>query len=81
MLPLWEPIPLPPGHTLVDINGLTPQSLMLQRQGEALALWVEETGEPLADREWSDDEGIFVVVEDATGEHVGITIVVDVDDA
>lgn len=80
-IPLWDDIPIPPGHTLVDINGLTPESLKLQRQGDALTLWIDETGEPFAERDWNDDEGIFVIVEDATGEHIGIQIIVDVEDA
>ena len=42
---------------------------------------LDETGEPMADREWSADEGIFVIVDNATGEHIGIQIIVETEDA
>ena len=93
-LPLWEDIELPPNFTLRDINGLddTPRtdaegepmpSLCTEMQALALQLWVEETEEPwddVATREWSDDEGMFAVL-DGDDEIVGIYIMTGVEDA
>ena len=79
-LPLWDPIALPPDYTLVDINSLTPESFMQEMQAQALQLWVDETGEPFGERDWSDDEGIFAVY-DGGGDVVGVVIIVDVEDA
>lgn len=75
-LPLWDPIDLPPSYTLVDINSLE-EPLRAEMQAEALRLWIDETGEPFAVREWDDNEGIFAVYED--GEIVGISIMTDVE--
>ena len=81
-MPLWEDIELPPNFTLRDINGLEPESFRQEMQGLALQLWVEETEEPwddVATREWSDDEGMFVVF-DGDDEIVGIYIMTGVED-
>jgi hypothetical protein len=76
-IPLWDPIAVPPGTTLVDINTLTPDAERLKYQALALDLWLEETGEPFGERDWNVGEGMFVVVDDATSDVVGITIIVD----
>ena len=39
-LPLWDPIELPPDHTLIDINSIEPEPLRLQLQARALELFV-----------------------------------------
>jgi hypothetical protein len=76
-LPLWDPVAVPPGTTLVDVNSLEPEAHRVAHQALALELWLEETGEPFVERDWNEGEGMFVVVEDATGDIVGITIIVD----
>ena len=81
-LPLWEDIELPPDFTLRDINGLEPESFRTEMQALALELWVEETEEPwddVATRDWSDDEGFFIVL-DGSAEIVGILIMTGVED-
>lgn len=80
-IPLWDPIAIPPGHTMVDINGISPPELQLELQGEALQLWLDETGDPFEERDWSDEEGMFAVYEDASGDIVAVTIIVGVEDA
>ena len=82
-LPLWDDIELPPDHTLVDINGLEPESLRLEMQGRALELWIAEVDadvEDFVERDWNDDEGIFAIY-DADDVIVGIQIITDVEDA
>lgn len=77
-LPLWDPIDVPPGYTLIDINGVEPDELKFSLQAEAVRLWMDETGDdPFQNpRPWSDEEGMFAIV-DANDEIVGVTIIVD----
>jgi hypothetical protein len=80
-LPLWDDISLPPDFLLRDINSLEPETLRKEMQALALELWIEETGESwegLAVREWSDDEGIFAVI-DGDEEIVAIYIMTGVE--
>lgn len=79
-LPLWDPIDIPPGTTLVDVNSLTPASLREQMQGEVLTAWVAAQGLSWADvppRPWADNEGAFIVYENETA--VGVVIIFDVE--
>jgi len=82
-LPLFDSIALPPDSTLVDVNTVADD---VEREGyQALALehWIEETeGASLLDfveREWDDNEGIFIVVDDASGDVIGVAIILDVE--
>ena len=81
-LPLFDPIDLPPGTILVDVNSL-PDGKREECQGLALQLWMDETGEgpdEFAAREWDDNEGIFVVTEDGTLDTIiGLVVVTDVE--
>jgi len=78
-LPLWDPIELPPDHTLIDINSIEPEPLRLQLQARALELFAEVTGEdPTIDpRAWSDEEGCFAIYVGA--EIVGVSLVFGVE--
>lgn len=79
-LPLFDPIEIPPETTLVDVNTIEDDDERQQYQALALELWVEEENGGdwnLDPREWSDNEGIFVVEED--GEAIGVAIVLDVE--
>lgn len=80
-LPLWDDIDLPPDWTLVDINGLEPESLRQEMQGLALEVWVEQAPDSFEDfteREWDPNEGMFAV-KDASGDIVAIQLVVEVE--
>ena len=78
-LPLWDPIALPPDWTMVDVNAIEPEAERQRCQAGALEAWLEEEGLTYADevvREWSDDEGAFVIV-DADGEKVGFAFILE----
>ncbi len=80
-LPLWDDIELPPDYTLVDINGLEPESLRLEMQAEALDLWMEQAPasfEDPMDRDWDPNEAMFVV-KDGNGDIVGIQLIIEVE--
>lgn len=81
MIPLWDDIQIPPDHTLRDINGLD-QPLRDEMQARALELFVDEENggdwTAAVARDWSDDEGIFVVL-DPAGDIVGIQIMLEVE--
>jgi len=82
-IPLFDPIDLPPGYVLMDVNGL-PDDERNHWQGVALQIHLDEVFEDPTDFEpieWSDDEGIFVICEIATEEIVGVAIVTGVEDA
>ena len=67
-----------------DINGLEPTELREHMQGDVLEQYLTDTGTDPADvldREWSDEEGIFVIRETATGEIVALAYIIEVEDA
>lgn len=78
-LPLWDPIALPPDHTMYDINGLPEGLEKWNLQHQAVELWMAETGEnPFENpRPWSDEEGMFYVVNDLTGQTVAVALITD----
>ncbi len=91
-LPCFDEIPIPPDTTLVGVCKLSLTEMVLY-QGHALEYWQRETGEdPFQEgRDWNDNEGIFVVVEDpvvvvddlfdlaASGSIIGIAIITDIE--
>lgn len=83
-LPLWDPIDVPPGMTLVDVNSIADEDERMSLQAQGLALWIESQGMSLDDdevvRDWSDSEGMFVL-QDAGGDNVGIVLLVEVESA
>jgi hypothetical protein len=84
-LPIWDPIELPPDYTLVDINSLDPEPLLQEMQARALQEYMNELELGPEDfmeivRDWNDEEGIFAVF-NTDDEIVGVTLIVDVEDA
>lgn len=80
-LPLWDDIEVPPDWTLVDINGIEPESLRQELQGAALELWVDQAPasfEDPIDRPWDPSEGMFAV-KDSGGNIVAIQLVIEVE--
>ena len=77
-LPLFDPIALPPNVELVDVNSLE-EPERTEYQALALEAWVESAGGTwvLDPRDWSDNEGMFIVREN--GETIGVAIVLDVE--
>jgi hypothetical protein len=78
-IPLWDPIDIPPEFTLVDVNAIEPEDERLRCQAGALDAWLEEEGLDYTDevvRDWSSDEGAFVVV-DTDGNKVGFTFILE----
>ena len=82
-IPIWDDIDVPPDLTLVDVNGLEPESLRLQMQARVLNLWVDEAPdslEHLVGHDWDDNEGAFAI-KDADGVIIGLQIIMDVENA
>lgn len=77
-LPLWDPIELPPDFTLIDVNSIEDEDERLLRQSQVLEMLDENPFEN--PREWSDDEGMFLVL-DASGAKVGLALILDTEDA
>ena len=79
MLPLWDPIALPPEALLVDINSIEPEALRVELQARALEAYLADAGVDDVVRDWSDDEGMFAVYED--DEIVGVVLILGVEGA
>jgi len=77
MLPLWDPIALPPDSSLVDINSIEPESLRVELQAQALEAYLDDVGVDAVVRDWSDAEGMFAVYED--DEIVGVVLIIGVE--
>ena len=80
--PIFDPISLPPNAVLVDVNSIAADAERTRFQALALGAWIDATGGAYDDfepREWSNDEGVFVVYED--GAAIGVVIVTGIEPA